>query len=83
MSITDKKESPDARKYAALRELMTEFIGVPTTLGLGLIGEGLAGMIAKKGAQNTKMPILFYLFLVFVVQQDTLFQSFATLVCHQ
>lgn len=49
LSITDKKESPDARKYAALRELMTEFIGVPTTLGLGLIGEGLAGMIAKKG----------------------------------
>ena len=84
LSITDKKESPDARKYAALRELMTEFIGVPTTLGLGLIGEGLAGMIAKKGQHKIqKMPILFYLFLVFVVQLDTLFQSFATLVCRQ
>lgn len=54
LSITDKKESPDARKYAALRELMTEFIGVPTTLGLGLIGEGLAGMIAKKGSTKYK-----------------------------
>ena len=39
LSITDKKEKPDARKYAALRELMTEFIGVPTTLFAGLKAE--------------------------------------------
>ena len=50
LSITDKKESPDARKYAALRELMTEFIGVPTTMALGMIGEGCASLIAKKGS---------------------------------
>ena len=54
LSITDKKESPDARKYAALRELMTEFIGVPTTMTLGLIGESLAGLIAKKGSAKYK-----------------------------
>ena len=54
LSITDKKESPDARKYAALRELMTEFIGVPTTMAMGLIGEGLAGLITKKGTAKYK-----------------------------
>ena len=54
LSITDKKESPDARKYAALRELMTEFIGVPTTMTLGLIGETLAGFLAKKGSAKYK-----------------------------
>lgn len=54
LSITDKKESPDARKYAALRELMTEFIGVPTTMALGMIGEGCASLIAKKGSTKYK-----------------------------
>ena len=54
LSITDKKESPDARKYAALRELMTEFIGVPTTMAMGLIGEGLARLITKKGTAKYK-----------------------------
>ena len=57
LSITDKKEKPDARKYAALRELMTEFIGVPTTLCAGLAAESLTGLLAKKGTpryKNTK-----------------------------
>ncbi len=54
LSITDKKEAPDARKYAALREVMTEFIGVPTTFGLGLLGEGLASLLAKKGSVKYK-----------------------------
>ena len=53
-TMMDKKESPDARKYAALRELMTEFIGVPTTMTLGLIGETLAGFLAKKGSAKYK-----------------------------
>lgn len=60
LSITDKKEKPDARKYAALRELMTEFIGVPTTLCAGLAAESLTGMIAKKGSvayKNTKATL--------------------------
>lgn len=54
LSITDKKEKPDARKYAALRELMTEFIGVPTTLGMGLLAESLTGFVAKKGTREFK-----------------------------
>lgn len=54
LSITDKKESPDARKYAALRELMTEFIGVPTTMALGLLGETCANFIAGKGSTKHK-----------------------------
>lgn len=54
LSITDKKEKPDARKYAALRELMTEFIGVPTTLCAGLVAESLTGLLAKKGSTSYK-----------------------------
>lgn len=54
LSITDKKEKPDARKYAALRELMTEFIGVPTTLCAGIVAESLTGLIAKKGSTSYK-----------------------------
>ena len=48
LSITDKKEAPDARKYAALRELMTEFIGVPTTMTLGMLGEFAAKVLTQK-----------------------------------
>ena len=54
LSITDKKEKPDARKYAALRELMTEFIGVPTTLCAGIAAESLTGLLAKKGSTSYK-----------------------------
>lgn len=54
LSITDKKEKPDARKYAALRELMTEFIGVPTTLFAGLAAESLTGLLAKNGSKSYK-----------------------------
>lgn len=59
LSITDKKEKPDARKYAALRELMTEFIGVPTTFAMGLIAESLAGLVAKKPAKG-ELPSMQY-----------------------
>ena len=62
LSITDKKEKPDARKYAALRELMTEFIGVPTTICAGLAAESLTGLIAKKGStafKHTKSVLSF------------------------
>jgi len=54
LSITDKKEKPDARKYAALRELMTEFIGVPTTMTLGIIAENLTGLIVNKKSPRYK-----------------------------
>ena len=54
LSITDKKEKPDARKYAALRELMTEFIGVPTTMTLGIIAENLTRFIVPKKSPRYK-----------------------------
>lgn len=54
LSITDKKEKPDARKYAALRELMTEFIGVPTTMALGIIAENLTRFIVPKKSPKYK-----------------------------
>ncbi len=41
---------------------MTEFIGVPTTMTLGLIGESLAGLLAKKVLPSIKMPVPFFLF---------------------
>ena len=53
-SKKDKKEKPDARKYAALRELMTEFIGVPTTLCAGLVAESFTGKKKKKGSTSYK-----------------------------
>ena len=44
-SLTDKKEKPEARKYAALREFITEVVAVPTYwacgVGAGKIGEKL------------------------------------------
>lgn len=63
LSITDKKEAPDARKYAALRELMTEFIGVPTTVALGLAGEGIASLLTRKGTTRYKNAASFLSFL--------------------
>ena len=59
LSITDKKEKPDARKYAALRELMTEFIGVPTTLFAGLAAESLTGLLEKNGSKSYSCIITF------------------------
>lgn len=42
-SLTDKKEKPETKKYAALRELLTEVVAVPTYL--------LSNLIAEKGAE--------------------------------
>lgn len=44
-SLTDKKEKPEARKYAALREFLTEVVAVPTYWACGVgaakLGESL------------------------------------------
>ena len=79
LSITDKKEAPDARKYAALRELMTEFIGVPTTMALGMLGENLAGMIAGKGSQKYKNAKSFLSFLGICAAAGFFVPKFCTL----
>jgi hypothetical protein len=41
-SLTDKKEKPEARKYAALREFATECVAVPTYWACG-VGAGTIG----------------------------------------
>ena len=44
-SLTDKKEKPEVRKYAALREFLTELVAVPTYwlcgIGAAKVGEKL------------------------------------------
>lgn len=42
-SLTDKKEAPETKKYAALRELLTEVVAVPTYL--------VSNIVAEKGAE--------------------------------
>ncbi len=48
-SLTDKKEKPEARKYAALREFVTECVAVPTYWACGV---GAAAMGAKLFKDN-------------------------------
>lgn len=47
-TMMDKKESPETKKYTALREGLTEVIAIPTYL--------LCGAIAGKGAALIKEP---------------------------
>ena len=46
--MMDKKEAPETKKYAALREGMTEVIAIPTYIG--------CGRLASKGAALCKDP---------------------------
>ena len=48
-TMMDKKESPETKKYAALREGLTEVIAIPTYL--------LCGTLAGKGAALFKDPV--------------------------
>lgn len=47
-TMMDKKESPETKKYAALREGLTEVIAIPTYL--------ICGALAGKGAAFIKNP---------------------------
>ena len=47
-TMMDKKESPETKKYAALREGLTEIIAIPTYLA--------CGALAGKGAKLVKDP---------------------------
>ena len=47
-TMMDKKEAPETKKYAALREGMTEVIAIPTYIG--------CGWLASKGAALCKDP---------------------------
>ncbi len=47
-SLTDKKEKPEARKYAALREFLTEVVAIPTYWSCG-VGAAKLGEKLFKG----------------------------------
>ena len=61
-SLTDKKEKPEARKYAALREFATEVVAVPTYwlcgVGAAKIGEKMFSKDPVKG-NITKANMMF------------------------
>ncbi len=62
-SLTDKKEKPEARKYAALREFATEVVAVPTYwlcgVGAAKIGEKMFSKDpVKKNITKTNMMFL-------------------------
>ncbi len=41
-SLTDKKEKPETKKYAAARELLTEVVAIPTYIGCAKIAQHFA-----------------------------------------
>lgn len=47
-SLTDKNEAPETKRYAALREFMTEVVAVPTYWACG----ELAAKVAEKAFKN-------------------------------
>ena len=51
-SLTDKKEKPQARKYAALREFCTEFVAVPTYWACGAGAAKLGDKLFKENPQK-------------------------------
>ena len=51
-SLTDKKEKPEARKYAALREFLTEVVAVPTYWGCGVGAAKLGEKLFKDNPQT-------------------------------
>jgi len=54
-TMMDKKETPETKKYAAVREGLTEVIAIPTYLTCGwLAGKG-AGLFSKGNANIEKM----------------------------
>ncbi len=51
-SLTDKKEKPETKKYAALREFSTEVVAVPTYLLSNLVAEKGAEMLYKNNPEK-------------------------------
>lgn len=52
-SLSDKKEKPETKKYAALREFLTEVIAVPTYISCGWIASKGAKLFKDPGQANT------------------------------
>lgn len=58
-TMSDKKESPETKKYTALREGLTEIIAIPTYLTCGALAGKLSGLVkdaekAKKAKHNLR-----------------------------
>lgn len=51
-SLTDKKEKPEARKYAALREFATECVAVPTYWACGVGAAALGAKLFKNNPEK-------------------------------
>lgn len=62
-SLTDKKEKPEARKYAALREFATEVVAVPTYWACGAGAAALGAKLFKDNPEKKAMARTNMMFL--------------------
>ena len=62
-SLTDKKEKPEARKYAALREFATECVAVPTYWACGTGAAVLGSKLFKDNPEKKAMARANMMFL--------------------
>ena len=62
-SLTDKKEKPEARKYAALREFATECVAVPTYWACGVGAAALGSKLFKNNPEKSAIAKTNMMFL--------------------
>lgn len=62
-SLTDKKEKPEARKYAALREFATEVVAVPTYWACGVGAAAIGAKLFKDNPEKKAMARANMMFL--------------------
>jgi hypothetical protein len=62
-SLTDKKEKPEARKYAALREFATEVVAVPTYWTCGVGAAAIGAKLFKNNPEKKAMARANMMFL--------------------
>ena len=62
-SLTDRKEKPEARKYAALREFATEVVAVPTYWACGVGAAALGDKLFKNNPDKKAMARANMMFL--------------------
>ena len=51
-TLTDRKQSPETKKYTAIREVLTEVVAVPTYLASNLIAEKGAEKLYKNSPEK-------------------------------
>lgn len=62
-SLTDKKEKPEARRYAALREFATECVAVPTYWACGVGAAAIGSKLFKDNPEKKAMARANMMFL--------------------